>query len=272
VLEIQAQCDERLRAAEARAASADRQLKSEKFRAIRAERDVKNATERVAMLEEALKKAEERALRAEGALAATPPLPKSRKAAATPSSSNGSGRPLATLRRPCSWPGHGPGPPSLRRIDEEEDAAAAANRAAGAAGGTETSARGNKREEATQMLESLMTMLQNEGQHESNRKRCVNGEPGTKPSPGAVTLPPAKAGASAASGAVVNDKTHPPSEAGDSTQVRSAATADCLVRTLSRAAEIQQECLADDIALDERMCAWSEQQLRKYFDSGGEPA
>eukprot|EP00325_Prymnesiales_sp_UTEX-LB-985_P033744 CAMPEP_0174735118 /NCGR_PEP_ID=MMETSP1094-20130205/64437_1 /TAXON_ID=156173 /ORGANISM="Chrysochromulina brevifilum, Strain UTEX LB 985" /LENGTH=40 /DNA_ID= /DNA_START= /DNA_END= /DNA_ORIENTATION= len=39
---------------------------------------------------------------------------------------------------------------------------------------------------------------------------------------------------------------------------------------MARAAEIQLECLADDIALDERMCTWSEQRLRDYFETGGE--
>ena len=42
-----------------------------------------------------------------------------------------------------------------------------------------------------------------------------------------------------------------------------------LVGTMARAAEIQLECLADDLQLSDAMCAWSEKRLRDYFEAGG---
>jgi hypothetical protein len=42
-----------------------------------------------------------------------------------------------------------------------------------------------------------------------------------------------------------------------------------LVGTMARAAEIQLECLADDLQLSDAMCSWSEKRLRDYFETGG---
>jgi hypothetical protein len=42
-----------------------------------------------------------------------------------------------------------------------------------------------------------------------------------------------------------------------------------LVGTMARAAEIQLECLADDLQLSDAMCSWSEKRLRDYFEAGG---
>ena len=41
------------------------------------------------------------------------------------------------------------------------------------------------------------------------------------------------------------------------------------IGSMARAIEIQEECLADDISVDERMLTWSEVKLRHYFENGG---
>ena len=42
------------------------------------------------------------------------------------------------------------------------------------------------------------------------------------------------------------------------------------VGSMEKVVEIQLECLADDLAVRDHMAGWSEERLRRYFESGGE--
>lgn len=59
----------------------------------------------------------------------------------------------------------------------------------------------------------------------------------------------------------------PASAASGFAQAPSAAPS---VGSMARVLEIQEECLADDLPVHEKMASWSEAQLREYFESGGE--
>ena len=42
------------------------------------------------------------------------------------------------------------------------------------------------------------------------------------------------------------------------------------VGSMERVLDVQAECMADDLAVDEKMIKWTEARLRHYFENGGE--
>ena len=59
------------------------------------------------------------------------------------------------------------------------------------------------------------------------------------------------------------------SSAAAAAEAAEAAAAARLVGSYERVLEIQAECLADDLAVNAQMAAWTEARLREYFESGG---
>jgi hypothetical protein len=59
-------------------------------------------------------------------------------------------------------------------------------------------------------------------------------------------------------------------EAAKALEVVAAPDSGPAVGSMDRVREIRDECLADDIDVDERMAAWSEARLTAFFENGGE--